>query len=484
MKLSALTLVVLSSISLITGCSVDKGGQKPAPKVDTFLAGLFAEKESILTVVDTAGNPIAGAQILIGTSVGAPFVENFITTDSSGSFIAPELWTTEQAVTIQAAGFVRSTYLAQTPMGQTFELRTTPSNDRLELSGIGTGFNIKNKDNKIDFALMIPALNRTALFSFNLGMVISTEMDKISVMGQDLEIPSNIALPEQKESYVLPITLEKEKYRMYFDSLGTRRVFTARGQFPFKEVVKEMRANKPFHELINYFTLLGGSIKTVNITGPKQVLNLPVNELVFNQAQKFTAPSFAADEFVMAMALSEHNAELFPTDIKNIDAATQVTMTTAAGGTPLLLTVLKKKSDNALGSGQLSAGIIPFGATTEPKLLPLMANPQVLGPNEVSFPKISTINNVEPVATFSVLSKLEKKTVNNLEIEVLTPMWEVYGHTWVDGFKLPEWPGDAPKTGTQRWDVSFVGSQNAKTIDLGPRMLETATHATHSSSDF
>lgn len=485
MKLSAMTLVLLSSFALITGCSEDKDTKKPPPKkVESLFSGFFAEPSSVITVVDTEGHPVVGAQVLIGSSVGSPFAENFITTDDHGTFVAPADWTDAQPVTINSAGSVRTTYLGQTPQGQKFEIRYVPANERLELSGKGTGFNIKDKDNKIDFALMIHALNRTALFSFNLDMVISNEMDTISVMGQEMDLPSNIALPKQKETYILPITLEKEKYRLYFNEKGTKRVYTARGQFPFKEVVKELRNNTPFHELINYFSLLGGSIKTVTINGPKQTLDLPVNELVFNQARKFKAPTFANDEFIMALALSEHNAELFPTDIKNITAGKETSLSTAAGSNPLLLTVLKKKDENALGAGRLSAAITQFDAATEPKMLPLMANPQVTGPYEVTFPKIATVNTVEPVATFSVLSKLEKKTVNNLQIEVLTPEWEVYGETWVEGFKLPEWPGDAPKTGTHRWDVSFVGSQTAKTIDLGPRMLETATHATHSSTDF
>lgn len=481
----ALTVTALLGL---TGCS-KSDDHVYLGNVDHTKRTLETKDLRQIKVTSTDGKPVGQAQVLIGNSQNQPFADNFVTTDGTGNFTAPAGWNSEATVTISAPGFIRVSYLKQIPNGQTFQLRIADGPRNLELSGTTSGFNVVDKDGLVDFGLLIQGLSRQDLFNFNLGMVISPEIDIISILGQKLELPSNITLPKQKESYVLPITLDKPNYRMYFPSTGKKMVFAGRGQFPLKKVVDDLRAGKKFIELINYFTIGGGSLKSVEITGPKNTANLPVNELVFNQKMPFKSPVFDSDQVMVSLAMSEFQGSLFPTDVKQVESNQTMDLTTAVGGTPLLLTVLKKKSElhSGAGSDRLSATIMNLTSGAEPQALPLMKDPQIVSFTEIKADPVTTIAGVTPVASYAVLSTVEEiSTGGNATMEVLNHLWEVYDPEWSTEFHLPTWPNDKPISGKKRWEVSRIGSgiNPGKKLDLGPSMFDYSTHATHASADF
>lgn len=478
-------LAILASLTFLTSCSKEDGDKKDKK------GGLWGISEdlnvNLLKVVDAAGNPVANAQVLVGNSVGQPFADNFISTDAQGHFEAPAGWVGAEAITINAPGFVRVTYFEQEPNGQTYTLRHSTAAQNFELKGQGTGFQTKDKDNKVDFALMIQSLRKEDLFSFDLGMLISPQMDKVEVYGQEMQIPSNVALPKQKESYgIFPVTLEKPQYRMYFPTAGVKKVFTVRGQFPFKEVVKELQDQKQFVELVNYFDLQGGSIEDVTLSGPSTVKDLPVNKLQFNQKRAFKAPVIGSDEFLLAVPVSKYQGTLLPTDMKQVASNASFQLKTAAGDMPDLLVVVKKSADKAeLGAGRLTAALVPFEVNVTPKLLPMVENPTVVSPSEIRVPAINTIDKVEPAATYVVKSKVAKRIVDNVVVsEQVTKVWEAYAPEWQTSVKLPQWPNETPAGGGQRFEVLFVGTGLNKLVDLGPNLLDNATHATHGATEF
>lgn len=444
-----------------------------------------AEKLATLRVTDMTGKAVVGAQVLIGDALNAPFAANFLTTDQNGAFVAPQGWTDEQPVTISAPGYVRASYLGQVPAGQSFQIRAAAKEKKYELKGQGTGFKVADKDDKIDFALFIPVLKKNDLFAFDMSKVISPQMDEISVYGQKVQMPSNISLPKQKENYGLfPVTMEKPVFRIYFEDLGPTKVIAARGQFPFNTVVKEMQNKKSFFELINYFSIQGGSLKTVNITGQTQNADLPVNELAFNAPKSFKAPVFSNEQKLLAIPLAVYDGEYFPTDLKNVASNASINLMTPQGASPLLLTVLTNKpnSDNTM-DGRLSVNIAPFQAGVAPQMLELVENPNVISVSEIKIKPIQQPQFLNSVGTYSLLSVIETVTIGGNKVDVAKRVWEVYGEGWADRVSLPEWPNDSELKGKKRWEVSLVGSPD-KGVDLGPVMLENATHATHSQADF
>jgi hypothetical protein len=476
----AIVAVVVSSFGW-TACS-NKDDKKEPKKSSEELARLMGQvpKANAIKITDLDGASIPGAQILIGEAVSQDS-SNFLTADAGGEFEAPAFWSSPETVTINAPGYVRATYFSQTPQGQTFQLRKVVISGNFELKGIGTGFQIKDKDNKMDFAIMMPSLTRESLFTFDLATLISPQMDVLEVLGQKMDVPSNVAIPTQKESYgIITLKFSKPSYRMYFPDLGDRKVLTLAGQFPFKEVVKEMQNQTPFAQLVNYFTLKGGSIKDVSIQKDSQVLDLPVNELVFNQSRELVAPQISSDDFIVAMPISSFQGTMYPTDIKNLSSGQKTNLTVASGAQPEILLAQKKLAEqDTIGGGHLSAALVPFTAGLKPELLPMMDSPQVLSELEVKIKRPGS-GMIEELGTYSVLSLVVGTAQAPEEIR----KWEVYAPKWISGFRLPEWPGDAPLVGKKRWTVSLQGTVSNKVVDLNPRLLKNVTHATFGSTDF
>jgi hypothetical protein len=322
-----------------------------------------------------------------------------------------------------------------------------------------------------------------------MGMFISPQSDVIDVFGNKISIPSNVSLPRQRENYsIVPVTMEKSKYRLYFDALGMQRVVTLRGQFPFKQVVSEMQNNKTFLDLINYFSLKGGSLRPVNITQATQTLDLPVNELAFDQTRSFQSPAFQDDEFLLAAALSSYEGEFMPTDFKNVPSNKNFNLGIAAGETPQLLIALKKKAESdSISAGRISAALMTFESGAHPVLLPLIENPQVTNLTELHAKAPAEVPGIKPVAMYLVLSSVAKQGTGVEATETTSPLWEAYSASWKADIVLPQWPDERPEAGLKRWEISYMGTTQVhanKAIDFGPRILETVTHATHSATDF
>lgn len=469
----------------LTACS--KAPDQPSNRATDSAAewSIFGNRiADTVLVTDEKGRPVVGAQVLIGTAVNQPFGGNLLTTDAEGRFVRPEKWQQAEMVTVFAAGYVRATYTHADPSSSTLKIRKQNTNPQVELAGQGTGFNVVNYDGQADFAVMMSALKKNDFFTFDLSMVISPEMDRMRVMGQDINIPSNVSVPKQKETYIIGLTLEKPRYRLYFHEQGPKMVYTVRGQFPFRRVVDEMRSGgKQFYDLINLFSLNGGSIRELDLTAQKTELNIPVNELNYTGSATVNVPRFAADQYMMMLSASEYKGHYLPTDVKNVESGKTQALKVSAGTQNHLISVLKPKNENTLGAGRLSAVIQPMANSLDSELLSIMAPPRVQGVRHVRFDKPQA-NGIHELATYSMLSKVDVRTVGEMQMEVITRLWDVYSPGWTEGFDLPELPGDAPVQGNKRWEVSVVGSHVSSMVDLGPKIFETATHASLTFFDF
>jgi hypothetical protein len=479
------------SLFLITSCSKDdKDDKKGSVKPDQSTATAQPDENipNKIRVINLSGMPLAGAQVLIGKKLNDPFPGNFLETDSDGLLTIPDAWSDEAAVTVSATGYVRATYLGQNPEGKTLILQAKDTPSNLALVGAQTGFQVTNWDGIVDFGWVLPTFNRQELFNFKIERFISLQMDSISILGQKIELPSNIALPRQKETYIFPITLEKLSYRMYFNTPGVKKIFSGRGQFPLRPVVDGLSRGKDFFEMINYFKINGGSLRNIEITDEKTTANLPVSDLSFSQSRNFQSPVFDQSQVLISLALSEDNGVLFPTDLKNVAANSKIALVTAPGSTPHLLTLLKNKAEST-GSGmdRFSAVLVPFEEMTRPQFLPLLRNPELISASHFKSELIDTINGVSIIGSYATLSTVEDKILGGTSVQVLTKLWDVYDRDWSTEYDLPEWPEDVMPRGKKRWEVSRAGSlfsDTRKTVDLGPGLFESVTHATHSSIDF
>lgn len=474
-------LIAVMVPALFLGCSEQKHQPQPAaPPVGQY------DRENVILIKTTDDKPIANAQVLIGDAQGSPFPGNYLTTDSSGQITVPAGWTQPASVTVQAAGYIRATYMAQTPGALTITLQAVKNGPaQYEVRGASQNLPVVNGDDQIDFGLVMSAFTRGDMLSFNLNQVISPQIDTISAMGQDIHVPSNISIPNQNENYsFFNITLDKPVYRTYFGQKGLNRLVSIRGRFPFSDTVDAMRSGKAFYELINMFKLTGGGVRDLDVQNASSSLNIPSTELNFTDKKTLVAPTVTGDELFIAVGVANQSGYMIPTDIKSVASGKKQVLGTLPNADQWVLGVVKKAADLKSGSDRMSVTLLPFANQIAPKMLPLINDPSLLSPREISFPQVNPIAGVNPIATYSVISSELEVQQGPSKVKVMNPEWQIYAANWVSGMKLPNWPTASAANSKKRWEVSFIGSQTASQAQLGPAMIEAATHVTHSSISF
>ena len=474
---------------LLTSCNQDKSDKPETTNVARFL---WTEKSKISTaqikIINQYGEPIQGAQILIGDAQGSPFRDNFITTDKLGSAIIPTDWSTPASVTVDASGYIRQTLLNVIPGNLTLKMSTAYLAQRAEVRGQVTQLPVVNGDKLVDFALVMPAVAKADLLNFDLGQVISPYNDTLSAAGQNSDIPSNISLPKQNESYFINVTLDKPVYRLKVPTLGSKKIVTVRGRFVFKTVVAELRNGKPFPELINYFSILGGSIRDTTVTGAVTNLDIPGNELVFNNTLSVNSTATQSDELLLLLATNEVSGSMIPTDVKRAVNGQATKLQSLSSNSAFIVSIIKKQSEfmsQTPGSDRMSASLLPYSATTAQKLLPLIGNPTITNSSNyvISMPSAPTTAGINPIAISATISDLVEAQDAGKTILLPNKKWEILGLGWSQQISLPKWPLDS-STARKRVEVNFIGSITNTLTRLDDSLIENATHITHASTDF
>lgn len=484
MKARILLLLVIVS-AIFIGCSKNKESEKNKQGKLTELIQLAPEQNQ-LQIVDDNNSPVAEAEILIGQAINRPFAGNLLKTDSNGIVTVPEQWNSSAAVSIRKPGYLTVTYLNQIPGRQNiFQIPTQQNERAVELSGAGTGFKIRDGDGIVDFAAMTEALDYTDLVDLSISKLISTEGDTIQVAGNKVDIPSNVSLPRQRESYFIGITLEKPKYRLYFPEQGQKYVYTFRGQFPFKRVIDEFQDGKPLHEMINYFSIQGGSLKLVDLTGPKNQIDIPVSELLFQNKVAVKAPALANSDVFMSVALSPFQNMYLPTDMKNFNSNETVQLTAASGEPSTVVTILTRNQNNSTLPRATSVTISEKfdGQFTQ---LPLISEAKVNANGEFQTKAPMLPANLQKLGAMATLFDVQLNNVNNKEVRTQTAKWVVYSADWNNQVELPDWEQNSQQgpSKKQMWEIQYLATKEQKTVDLGPRLLQSVTHASRVKVDF
>ena len=479
--------VVLASTLLFWGCSQDKTESVNTGLKEVSNKRIFINGQAQVKVVNQYGEPVQ-AKILIGTSDGVPFKGNFIVTTAAGVAMIPKEWTTPQHVTVDANGYIRQTLLNQDPSNLTIKLNQTYLATRAEVKGEVTSLPVVNGDKLIDFALVMPGMSRGDLLNFDLNSVISPYSDTLTAVGQSNPIPSNVSLPTQKESYFIGVTLTKPQYRMYTPSYGPKRVYAARGRFVFKDVVKELQNGTPFYELINYFSILGGGIRDITLTGPSTTLDLPGTELEFKSTLKVQSPVAATDEVLLVLAASDVASSLIPTDIKKPEQGATLSLSSLADKPAYVISVIKRKAEFMAatpGADRLTAALTAYTDNIKPVLLPLVENPTITTTNgiEITLPAAPVKEGINPLAVSAMISDLVEVQNGADKITNVNRRWEVLGAGWNAKIQLPNWPLDNMAT-KKRVEINFIGSTTNTSTPLDESLIQAATHVTHASKDF
>ncbi|WP_409477762.1 hypothetical protein [Pseudobdellovibrio sp. HCB154] len=452
-------------------------------------------------VFNQANQPIANAQVLIGSAINDPFRGNLKITDKNGMVAIGE-WTDVAHVTVSAQGYIRQTLLNQKPGTIQMKLSTAYMTSRPMVKGQVSGLPVKDGDKMMDFSLVIPTIAKGDLMNFDLDSVISPFTDVVDVIfGKTAELPSNVSLPTQKEKYnfLVSVTLSKPDYRAYALNYGPKTFYALTGRFPFKETVDQLQADKKFYEILNYFQFTNGGLRETTVTGPSTSLNIPGMEIKFDgPAAAIKGAAIQADEVVMAMTMNDLSGGRFvPSDVKRLNSNEGASLKTIAGKPVYIVNLLKKATDFDSATQDVanrsSASMVPFKAGMQSSLLPLLpSGPTVSqsgGSYKIIVPQASnkTIDAqaINELAVTVAISNVNVVQDGTFQVEMLDRKWEVLGTSWPAEITLPAWPLEEADSAAvkRKFEVNLIGSQTSKQTDLGDDLVKAATHVTKGAAE-
>lgn len=473
-----------------------------------------------LTVIDEAGQPIQGANVLLGYDSGNPFPGNQLATDASGVVSVPADWKAALPLTVTASGYVSSTIPLADPGNRTVTLsKQEPPND-VEVKGTPDGYGRLVTDGKVDFALVIPAITRSQLLAFDLATVLSPQNDIITILGNDVNLPSNIAFPQQWENYIFSVEFNKPEYRLYVRKPGQYQLSAIHGQFPLQRVVQEIRSGKSIFDLINHFTFIQNGRKDVNLTGNMTGVDFAVNQNPFNgQPVSVQAPTLKNGQVMVGFSVVDENGVLRPTDMKRFQSGQTMQMKSDNSPAKMVLSLLLPDS-NAMAAAApglnfleplVNLEMAPLrnpadpadrkpqdwtvmsfalnnasGGPVTPQFLPLVDRPKLNG-QVLSMQTPSMPNGLSEAATYLVLSEVEVTVHDKKRSERKTRLWEIWTPNWLTQFELPKIPLARKADRVYRWEVMYMAKPSNLVGAPGGNTkldLNTVTHVTRSAMDF
>lgn len=510
----------------------------------SFAVAVKAKAETYLTVsdhfikvVNESQQPISGASIMIGHDLDDPFQGNLVRTDLKGLASVPTDWKMALPVTISSSSYITTTFANIEPTGQVFQLHQKDLPAQLEVKGDAIDFEGIRQNGRLDFALIFPALTKRQLLQFDAQSIISPQTDRIRVVTENIDIPSNISLPRQRETYIIPITFNKPTYRMYVKQPGQYRMTAAHGQFPLRQVINDFRSGKSFFEIINHFRFLSGGQKDVQVNGNIDGQDISVNRIPFNADISVTAPQFADENVMISLSLVEQSGLYFPSDLKRVMPGEtmnlKVPSNAAEGSYVVSLLTPKSQLDivdsiklvpdegngingnarngngvqnpelfNHLleGASQklfnfLNPKLLPepekeevtglslamSPADTTPEFIGLVRPPELIeGGLKLTTPEFS--NGIMPVATYVIFSEITPGSSEDLRAEERNRLWEVFVPGWTSYVSLPQVEFEVDPTKQLRWEVFFLG-RDSSVESTGEYFLDGVTHLSRNSLD-
>lgn len=459
--------------------------------------GIAAGSTGTLQVVDEYGQAVPGAEILIGSAEGFPFSGNRLRVDADGRAPAPAAWENAEDVTIQAPGFVRISYLRERAGDHVYKLKHAPGVAK-NLTGRTSGFGSLKTDGVLDVSLVFSALKKSDLGTLDLTRLLSADVDKQSVYGQEIEMPSNLSIPEQTESVflVVPVTLNKPRYRLAIEGDGSsagssaKTVAAVAAQFNFKEMISDLQDGKSFFDLINRLKFKSYSIRsaafistassTAPIPGPMS-MDMPIGEVPLNSSVVVQAGSVPAGYAVVATALTDHAGDLIVTDVKRLMANESRSLRTSyAGASTWVVRTLKKYEPtrvNFSGSDyeELSSIALPANQTPVEDFLPLIPAVETRGRSLLLRPPRLPTSFLK-TSTRVTLSRIEIISRDTIDLVAKTPLWDFVADGLVERIDLPALAGDPwAVKGRYRWELQYTAT---------PAGSDRPTHLSRNSIDF
>ena len=444
------------------------------------------------TVTSKDHNPIANADVTIIT--GAEQLHYAYITDELGQISLPNDLEKPVHISLSADGYIPNTSWNLNIANQVFTLDEEETTLELIASGVTKNYGRLKKDGFVDFSLVIPSLRAEDIIFFDLTNIISPLSDKIKIdaIGQEYDIPSNISLPRQSESYLFfNIKFNKPEYRVKLSRQGKHNIVATHGKFNLKKIISNR--NKSVLTFLDHFEFLSsGDEEAVFITS-KENFDIDVNEVKFTETQTIEVGDYGEDNTVISVGLVEGNDErYFPSDVKRALANETKELKFPANieGSKVLSALIKENtfdSDDDDDDSKTSASIPQMSvAFTDPnvkaKFLELVAPPVIdEANNKVNITPPALPDGLKESNVLVILSEIEVIDEGSIQTEKKTHLWQGRSFTWINSFDLPEIAGTLDPDKQYRWEVLFLAQDNDAEPPVG---FKNITHVTRNSFDF
>jgi hypothetical protein len=343
-------------------------------------------------------------------------------------------------------------------------------------------------------------------------------MDAIKILTETVSVPSNLTLPNQKENYFLPITINKPTYRISFKHEGDYRLMATHGQFPFSQVVNELRGGKSFYEVINHFTFLGSGQTDLALKESVVDLNIPVNQTAYNEHVTVKGVSSEGDNVMFSLALSAKDGLYFPTDIKLVNPDETVELTTShTSEDSAVVSILMPRSEAKKIGGSKNTSVatqtnnpdapstsnpppptepstdpnreqggLSFAlhapASSTPTFLNLIPRPS-LTENKITATQPALTDGIDAVATHFIISEIEIESQSDHKVENKFKIWEATSLGWVNEITVPKSILNLVPGKKYKCEVLFLGRQSGHNKS-GDYFLDDITHFSRNSYYF
>ncbi len=496
---------------------------------------LYSEQVQI-QIVDNNGHGVSGVKAFLSSesaflaegTIGQSVANSegvWITGDLNGYITLTHDLLNYSLMTVSAQGYLPTTYQnISWTQGLVFPIEK----DFYALGAIHVlaqpkGFKTQ-KDGQVDFGISVSSANRDQILGFHLNMILSPFSEMMEILGQDFTVPSNLAFPEQDESYIFPFTMEKSKQSIRFLGRGQKTFVTLSGRFPVKPVFDAMRNDKSFSDIMNYFDMKGATVTGCNLQSDNQQQSVTINEQKIEAEKTFKLPAVfnPASEMLVAVSFSELQDKSFiPVDIRRIESNTKPILKTL-GPAPLLLNVKYPVVDLSYRDlvKTMSSRFVSWEQeSVAPEMLPFLKSPKILSDSsmlEIELPQLPTgladrgmlvelslvieqevgvprVEGEEPDREGEMPSDQATEKVNQIR-----PLRKIYLSQWQDKVIIKNPEGLKVPKGKKRWSVTLMAgptieSSNSKDLRADESAsrglielfnISKVTHVTYSAKDF
>ncbi|MBD3161383.1 MAG: hypothetical protein GF346_04185 [Candidatus Eisenbacteria bacterium] len=239
MRTAALRLCVPLALVLVSPLSAPA---EPVPTDPLGGTGGGPIDGSLLVRVvrDGTVDPIAGAFVMVGPHPGVPFEENWGFASAEGEILFEDPGLIGPiAVTAAAEGSRTLSLLEVDAADIVVPLRPLePAGPVYEIGDFVGGIDVDNGpfhagDGNLDLAIVLPSLGLSDLLAFDLESLFGPP-EIIDILGEQIEIPSNVFIPQQWELF---IEIIKDRYSLHLPE-GEQTLAALSGRIPVDAVLE------------------------------------------------------------------------------------------------------------------------------------------------------------------------------------------------------------------------------------------------------